>query len=151
VDALHADFLYAITMREPIASVLIIESHPLMREALYAAIAMEPGLSVAALLTDSAQAAPVAQALQPDLILMALGNPGLDDLQALSNLRLALPAVPILALTTGEVADQEQAAADAGASVVITKAAPRAELIRVLHTLLTPQLPAQIVNRSQPE
>lgn len=139
------------TMDDSTVAVLVVESHPLMRETLCAAIAAEPGLAVAAQLANRAEAVLAAITLQPDLILMALDNPGRNDLLALNVLRLALPTAPILALITGEVPDQEQAAAEAGASIVITKAAPRSELIRVLHTLLKTHLPAQAVNRSQPE
>jgi len=133
MDALHSVFLYAVIMCDPVASVLIIESHPLMREALCAAIASEPSLTVAAQLVTSAEAVPVALALHPDLILIALGNPGWDDLQTLSALRQALPGVPILALITGEVVNQAQAALDIGASLVLTKEAQRSELLQALH------------------
>ncbi len=63
----------------PIVSVLIIESHPLMREALASAIAAEPGWIVAAQVAAEAEAEPIATALKPDMILMALGNPGLSE------------------------------------------------------------------------
>jgi DNA-binding NarL/FixJ family response regulator len=123
-------------------SVLVIESHPLMREALCAAIANEPGFTLAAQLASTEEAVPTAVTLQPDMILIALGNPGRDDLHTLSVLRQALPAVPILALTTNEVLNQEQAALELGASRVLTKAASRSELIHTLHTLRTSTTPA---------
>ncbi len=84
----------------------------------------------------------MASALKPDLILIALGNPGWDDLQTLHTLRQALPAVPILALTTNEVLNQEQAALDAGASSVVPKAVPREELIGKLQSLPRTHTPA---------
>ncbi|MEW5830356.1 MAG: response regulator transcription factor [Chloroflexota bacterium] len=111
-------------------SILIIERHPLMRAALIAAIAAEPDMDVAEPSNHGPDALP--PAARPDIILLSLGNPGPDDLRALSDLRLLLPETPILALTSNEVPGQEQAALDHGAQAVITKAITRRELIHAL-------------------
>jgi DNA-binding NarL/FixJ family response regulator len=125
-------------------SVLVIESHPMMREALRNAIAVEPGLMLAEPVFDGTQTLWMAIAAQPDtillaykpdIILLALGNPGSDDLETLMALRKALMDTPILALTSNEVVGQEQAALEAGAQAAVTKAAPRAELIEKLREL----------------
>jgi len=113
-------------------SVLVIERHPLMREALCAAIADEPGMSVAAQAVDSDEALELVNGRAPDIVLYSLGNPGWDDLRAIRALRQALPTASILALTTNEVDEQERDALEAGAQVVLSKAAPRAELLRAL-------------------
>jgi len=128
------------------SSVLVIEAHPMMREALRTAIANEPGLRIAI----PASHAPLAASLlipikpdaillasTPDLILLAFGNPGTDELEALSVLRQALPGTPILALTTDEVPGQEQAALQRGAHAVLTKSAPRTAIIHRLLELCT--------------
>jgi len=117
------------------ASVLVIENHPLMREALCAAIADEPGLKVGMQVANSAEALQMFTISLPDIILLALGNPGAEELEALKILRQTLPDTPILALTSNEVDGQEQTALEAGACTVLTKAAPRAELIRALREL----------------
>jgi DNA-binding NarL/FixJ family response regulator len=126
------------------ASVLIIESHPLMREALCTAILAEPDLKVALQGVNGTEALEmmitvkpdvVLLAFKPDIILLALGNPGLDDLETLKVLRRSLPDTPILALTSNEVDGQEKAALEAGAHAVLTKSAPREELICALRTL----------------
>jgi DNA-binding NarL/FixJ family response regulator len=126
------------------ASVLVIESHPLMREALYAAIAGEPDLMVAAqavnctevlnmvVTVDPGQAV---LAFKPDIILLTLGNPELVELETLKALRKALPDTSILALTADEVPGQGQAALTAGAQAVLGKSAARAELIGKLREL----------------
>jgi DNA-binding NarL/FixJ family response regulator len=126
------------------ASVLIIESHPLMRTALCAAIMAEPDLVVAEQDFDSAKAAQVMIPIQPDailltsipdIILLAMGNHESDDLEALATLRNSLPDTPILALTSTEVPGQKQAAFDHGAHAVLTKASQRSEIIRALRAL----------------
>jgi two-component system nitrate/nitrite response regulator NarL len=126
------------------ASVLVIESHPIMRTALCTAIAAETDLTVFEQETKSASRVQMVISLKsddifltsrPDIILLAMGTPGVEELEALKALRKFLPETPILALTSNEVPEQEQAALEAGAQAVLTKAAPRAELIRVLQEL----------------
>jgi DNA-binding NarL/FixJ family response regulator len=123
------------------ASVLVVENHPLMQEAICSAIAAEPDLKVAALAFNSAEALQMMSAIQPDvihladMILFAVGNPGLDDLEALKEMQKSLPDTPILALTSNEVPGQEQAALNSGARMVLTKASPRAVLINTLREL----------------
>jgi DNA-binding NarL/FixJ family response regulator len=122
-------------MHAPSLSVLVIEPQPLMRATLCAILAAETDLTVAAQTVSGAEALERVKAMDPGLILLALGNPGLEDLQAIRTLRQLLPGTSILALTSNEVAGQEQAALAAGAQTVLSKAAPRAELLRALRNL----------------
>jgi two-component system secretion response regulator SsrB len=123
---------------------LVIESHALAREALCAAIAEEPDFKLAGQVVSGAEALgmlittpadAVLLAFRPDLILLALGNPGRADLETLRALRKSLPNVPLLALTSPDVEGQAQVALYAGAQAVLSKFAPRAELIRALREL----------------
>jgi DNA-binding NarL/FixJ family response regulator len=132
------------SMETTLATVLVIESHPLMRAALSAAITEEPDLQLAEpgsegatsfQMVVSSQHDVLLLANKPDVILLALGNPGLQELEVLKRLHVLLPDIPILALTSNEVDGQEQAALQAGANKVLIKAAPRAELIQALHEL----------------
>ena len=124
------------------ASVFVIENHPIMRAALCTAIAEEPDLQVAADDIDNSRPL-VLPGMEDvyflpqnlDMILLALGNPGLRELDALKRLRQILPEIPVLALTSNEVAGQEQAALDAGAQAVLTKTASREEIIWALREM----------------
>lgn len=147
MDALNSPFPYDRGMEINPVSVLVIENHPLMREALCLAIADEPDLKVAEADLDSSQTRVlpllddvlfVPQEL--GIVLLALGNPGLTELDALKTLRRTLPDTPILALTRNEVPGQEQAALEAGADAVLTKATPRRELIERLRELGTARI-----------
>jgi len=125
-------------------SVLVIERHPLMRESLCAAINEEADLRVAepAVSMVSAFRLEVSNhhdvfflAKKPDLVLLALGNPGREDLQALAHLCTELPGTPILALISDEVPGQAQAALQHGARGVISKSAARADLLQALRNI----------------
>jgi DNA-binding NarL/FixJ family response regulator len=126
------------------ASVLVIEKNPLMREALYAAIVGEPDLMIAAQAVSCADVMDmvvtikddvVLLAFKPDIILLTIGNPSLQELQTLITLRTSLPLTPILALTMEEFEIQGKVALEAGASAVLRKSAPREELICALRKL----------------
>jgi DNA-binding NarL/FixJ family response regulator len=127
------------------AAVLIIENHPMLRAALCAAIADELDLTIAAVAAHGVDILQMAPALHPEIILFAIGNPAGNDLEVLAALHESLPGTPILALTSNEVSGQEQAALEHGAQAVLTKAAPRAELLRSLRELHT----KTIINRSE--
>ena len=126
------------------ASVLVIEKNPLMREALYAAIVGEPDLMIAAQAVSCADVMDmvvtikenvVLLAFKPDIILLTIGNPSLQELQTLITLRTSLPLTPILALTMEEFEIQGKVALEAGASAELRKSAPREELICALRKL----------------
>jgi DNA-binding NarL/FixJ family response regulator len=117
------------------ASVMVIEKHPLMREALCAAIVDEPDLKVGMQAASGAEVLQMLKILLPDVILFALGNPGLEELKTVKTLRESLPQTPILVLTSNEVPGQEGAALEAGAQVVMTKAASRDEIIHALRAI----------------
>lgn len=119
-------------MNAAYASVLVIESHPLLREALCTAISDEVDLRVGMQAANGAEALQMLRVILPDIILFALSKPGSEELNALKLLKQSLPKIPILALTSAEVPGQEQIALEAGAYAVLTKAASRAELINKL-------------------
>jgi DNA-binding NarL/FixJ family response regulator len=131
-------------MKSTPASVLVIESHPLLRESLCAAINEEADLSVAEPAANNPDAFALrAASLQdvlyldhePDIILLALDAPGLEDLQTLRMLRKELPRVPILALINEETPGQKEASLGQGAQAVISKTAGREELLQALRAI----------------
>lgn len=129
-------------MDHPPASVLIVERQPLMRMALYKAIAAEPDLQVAEVDISNSHILVVPGLddvlLVPDhfdLILFSLGPHAGKELYALATLKQFRPAIPILVLIDNEVEGQEQAVREAGAQVVVVKTASRSEIIQALHEM----------------
>jgi DNA-binding NarL/FixJ family response regulator len=118
------------------ACVMIIEKHPLMREALATAISDEPNLIAGMKVATGMDAVKMLRIILPDMVLFAVGDPGAEELEALKILRQSLPEVPILALTSNEIPGQEQAILQVGAHAVLTKAATRLDLIDKLHEMM---------------
>jgi DNA-binding NarL/FixJ family response regulator len=106
-----------------------------MLEALCAAIADEPELKVSMQVGNVTQALQIVMMIIPDIILLALDRSDDSEMEALTILHKSIPTVPILALTSNEAPGQERSALEHGAQAVLTKAAPRAELIRALRKL----------------
>ena len=106
-----------------------------MREALFQAIAYESDLDVVGQLTNQVGALEMLSVTNPDVVMLALGNPGLAELDTLKNLCKAIPNIPILALTNDEAVGQDLAVLKCGAKAVLTIAAPRAEILRTLRNL----------------
>lgn len=117
------------------STVLIIERHPLMREALYTAISEEPDLRIGMKAASAAEALQLLKVSLPDIVLFAMGNPRNDELEMLKMLAQLLPETPILAFIANEMEGQEQAVLDAGVSAVLSKVATRSELITTLREI----------------
>jgi DNA-binding NarL/FixJ family response regulator len=123
-------------METSLCSILVIESHPMMRAALCAAIADEAGLAVAAQASNCIEGLQIAVACPPDIVLLTLGRPGQDDLQSVAVLRKSMPGTFILALIRNGAEGLEQAALACGAQVVLSEAASRGEILQALRSMV---------------
>ena len=112
--------------------ILIVDDHPLMREALRAAIVAEDDLEVVGQAPGGAEAVPLARALQPDLTIMDLLMPGTDGLQAITAIHAEMPHARILAFTSSTEESKVLAAVQAGALGYILKDAQREELLAAI-------------------
>jgi two-component system, NarL family, nitrate/nitrite response regulator NarL len=113
-------------------SLVIVESQPLMLTALSTAFSAE-GMTILAEVSTNRDALQIAVKLNPDLILFSVGHPGMEDLERISALRQKLPAASIVALITGEIRGQSQAALDYGAHLAVSKTVPRSDLLSAIH------------------
>ncbi len=67
--------------------ILIADAHPIVREGLRTLIASERGMQIVGEATNGAEAASLARALQPDVVLMDLLMPVMDGLQATTEIK----------------------------------------------------------------
>ena len=126
--------------------ILIVDDHPLMREALRAAVEDEPDMEVVGEAVNGSEAVALAQELAPDVILMDLLMAGMDGLEATVAILTQQPQTKILILTSLSNEDKVLAAVQAGALGYITKEAPRAELLHAIRRMAAgePVLPPEI-------
>ncbi len=112
--------------------ILIADDHAIVREGLAAILAVQPGMELAGAATDGVEAVSLAQSLQPDVILLDLVMPRKDGVQAIREIKQAMPSAHILVLTS--FADDEKVfpAIKAGALGYLLKDAPRESLLQAI-------------------
>jgi DNA-binding NarL/FixJ family response regulator len=104
-------------------SVLIVDDHPLTREAL-ASLLQQHGFDIAGHAEDGSEAVDQARALSPDLVLLDLTMPGTDGLTALPRIRDAAPSCEVVVLTASGTEENLLAAIRAGAAGYLLKSEP---------------------------
>jgi DNA-binding NarL/FixJ family response regulator len=103
--------------------VLIVDDHPLTREALSSLLAQH-GFEIAGQANDGAEAIELAAELAPNLVLLDLTMPGMDGLTALARIREAAPACEVVVLTASGTEENLLAAIRAGAAGYLLKSEP---------------------------
>lgn len=126
--------------------ILIADDHPMMREALQAALAEETDLEVIGEASDGSEAITLVEKLNPDVILMDLLMPGTDGLDAIARIIEVKPQAKVLVVTSLEDEDKVVAAIQAGALGYFPKTAPRAFLLEAIRKVAegVPYLPSGI-------
>ena len=138
--------------RAPIR-LLIADDHPVVRDGLSNMFARDPEFEVLGEAADGSEAVRLAQALQPDVILMDLRMPRMDGLTAISELaRRGIPA-RVLVLTTYDTDSHVLPAIEAGATGYLLKDAPRDDLLRAVRAaahgeaVLSPSVAARLMSQ----
>jgi DNA-binding NarL/FixJ family response regulator len=111
--------------------ILIVDDHPLTREAL-AALLEQNDFRVVGHAADGEEAIDQARTLQPDVVLLDLSMPGLDGLGALPRLRDVAPDCEVVVLTASGTEDNLLAAIRAGAAGYLLKSEPPDRIVEFL-------------------
>jgi NarL family two-component system response regulator LiaR len=113
--------------------VLIADDHPIIRDSLRTLISTEPNLKLVGEAVDGEEAVRKTLKLKPDVILMDLVMPVKDGLQAISEIKNALPEVSILVLTSFSDEDKVFPAIRAGALGYLLKDSSPQELLKAIY------------------
>ena len=100
--------------------VLIVDDHPLTRDALAALLAQQ-GFEVVGEAEEGAEALALARRHEPDVVLLDLTMPGMDGLTALPKIREEAPHSEVVVLTASDTEENLLAAIRAGASGYLLK------------------------------
>ena len=111
--------------------VLIVDDHPLTRDALATLLAGND-FDVVGQASDGQEAIDLAGTLRPQLVLLDLSMPGLDGLSALPALRDAVPDAEVIVLTASGTEDNLLAAIRAGAAGYLLKSEPPDRIVAFL-------------------
>jgi DNA-binding NarL/FixJ family response regulator len=111
--------------------ILIVDDHPLTRQALSGLLAGS-GFDVVGEAADGVEAIALAEQLLPDLVILDLTMPGMDGLEALPYVREASPDTEIVMLTAAEDDANLLAAIRGGAAGYLLKSEPPERIVGFL-------------------
>jgi len=126
--------------------ILIVDDHPMMREALITALADETDLQVVGEANNGLEALDLVPQLNPDLVLMDMLMPDMNGLETIARLQEIRPQIKIMVVSSLEDEEKILAAIQAGALGYFPKTAPRSYLLEGIRKVAdgVPYLPAGI-------
>lgn len=112
--------------------ILVADDHAILRAGITALLRLYPDLEIVGEAADGQEALGKAQALQPDVVVMDIGMPGMDGLAATREIAGACPNTKVLILTQHENREYVLPALKVGASGYVLKRAPDDSLIEAI-------------------
>jgi DNA-binding NarL/FixJ family response regulator len=121
-------------MSKPIR-IVVADDHAVLRAGLIALLNNEPDMEVVGQAGDGAAALRVAQAVQPDVILLDINMPGVNGLEALDELHRSVPQSRVLVLTMHDDETYLRQVLASGGSGYVLKQAADKELLSAIRTV----------------
>jgi NarL family two-component system response regulator YdfI len=135
--------------------VVVVDDHLVVREGLHMMLEIAgKGFTLLGEAADGAAALRVVEELQPDVVLMDLRMPGMDGLEAITQIRERWPHIAVVILTTYDEDDLMLRGLRAGACGYLLKDADRETLFHAIRAaargdlLLQPEIMARILART---
>ncbi|MFZ5859105.1 MAG: response regulator transcription factor [Chloroflexota bacterium] len=126
--------------------ILIVDDHPMMREALKMSFISEKDLEVVGEASDPLEAFQLLKKITPDVILMDLLMPRMEGVEAIEQIFQSNPQAKLLVVTSMEDEERVVAAIRAGALGYFPKTAPREYLLEAIRKVAdgVPYMPVGI-------
>jgi DNA-binding NarL/FixJ family response regulator len=115
--------------------ILVTDDHAVLRAGLTALLNAEPDLTVVGEAADGSECLRVAQATQPDVILLDINMPGMNGLEVLPLLRQSAPQSRVLVLTMHDDTTYLRQVLRAGGAGYVLKQAADKELLSAIRTV----------------
>jgi len=139
--------------------VLLVDDHTLMRKGLKALLEKEPSLEICAEAADGMDAVRLARELKPDVVVMDLGLPRLNGVEATRQILEEDPACRVIALSMHQDKRYVTRALRAGACGYLLKDAALEDLVKAIEavgqgqTFLSPEVAGLVIDelKNQPE
>jgi DNA-binding NarL/FixJ family response regulator len=116
--------------------VLVVEDFEPFRSFVCSALKQKPELEIVCELSDGLAAVHKAEELKPDLILLDIGLPGLNGIEAGRQIRKLVPDAKIIFLTQESSEDVVQAALELGARGYVVKTRTGSDLLAAVEAVL---------------
>ena len=116
--------------------VLIVEDHTLLRAGLRALLSQDPSIEIVGEADNGRDAVRAVGQLAPHLVLMDLSMPGMNGIEAITDLKRRYPETRVLVLTIHKTDEYIHEALRVGADGYLLKDATPDELRVAIHTVL---------------
>jgi DNA-binding NarL/FixJ family response regulator len=131
--------------------ILLADDHAIVREGLSALLALEPDMTVVAQADDGRRAVALAGELRPDVVVMDIGLPELNGIDATRQIAREQPRVKVLCLSMHSEKRIVMAVLEAGAAGYLVKSCASRELAEAIRnvaagrTYLSPAIAGELV------
>lgn len=115
--------------------VLIVEDHPMFRQAVALALSKSNEIEILGETDNGKTGVKMATELKPDVVLMDIGLPEIDGIEATDLIKKANPDIKVLIFTSREASDDVFESLAAGAEGYITKGANETQLLSAINAV----------------
>lgn len=123
-------------MRDAVVQILVVDDYEPFRRFLHSKLHSRPELQIVREATDGLQAVQQARQLQPDLILLDIGLPTLNGIEAARRIREVSPSSKILFVSENRSPDIAEAALSTGACGYVVKSDAAGDLLPAVKAVL---------------
>lgn len=116
--------------------ILLVDDHEIMREGMMALLRKRPDVEVVGEAADGRTAVKMVQELKPDVVIMDVGMPNLNGIEATAQMVAENPSIKVMALSTHSDGTIVAKMIKAGASGYMLKESAFAELMDGLNTMM---------------
>jgi len=140
-----------------IINIMVADDHPFIRQALKILLENEPDMKIIAEASNGVEAVELAAKMQPDVIIMDIGMPVMNGLEATRQIKEKCPNVAILVLTVFTDTQHVIGILNAGAAGYLTKEVFGDDVIRGIRAIiageavLTPSILQKIIKSMPPQ
>ncbi len=116
----------------PHIRVLLVDDHAMMRQGLVSLLQSQPDIDLAGEASDGRMAIDMTRSLRPDVVLMDVGMPGMNGIEATRSIHREMPEVRVIGLSMYAENATREAMLRAGASRYLTKDGAVDELLAAI-------------------
>ena len=121
-------------------TILVADDHPLLRQSLRNILEKEADFEIVAEAVDGEEAVKLSIELEPDMVIMDIGMPKIDGLEATRQIKSSHPSIAVLVLTIYSDDHHVLEILEAGAAGYLTKSVFAEEVVQAVRTIVAGEM-----------